>query len=163
MQLADGEVIDESLDVMHWALAHNDPAHWLDPDPARRDELVDLNDGVFKTALDQYKYFTRFPEQPREHYRAQGEVFLHKLEDCLAEHDGIGLTATTTALADIAIFPFVRQFAGADPAWFSTAPYPLLRNWLDSQVNSALFKRVMRKYPQWQTTDVSLIEDWQAV
>ncbi|MGB1581943.1 MAG: glutathione S-transferase N-terminal domain-containing protein, partial [Nevskiales bacterium] len=75
LQLPGGEVIDESLDVMRWALQGHDPDSWLEPDPELTEVLIEANDGPFKSALDRYKYFTRFPEQPREVYRAQGETF----------------------------------------------------------------------------------------
>ena len=123
LQLGDGEVIDESIDVMHWALQINDPDAWRDPDPELCEALIESNDGPFKSALDRYKYFTRHPENPREVYRQQGEVFLSTLEEHLGKHDGKGLMRDTPSLADMAIFPFVRQFANSDPKWFETAPY----------------------------------------
>jgi len=97
--------------------------------------LIEENDGSFKQALDCYKYAIHFPEQPAEIYRSEGEVFLQKLE--------LGLVATaylfgeTRTLADIAIFPFVRQFSMVDTAWFGEAPYPALRIWLRQLMESA--------------------------
>ncbi len=161
LQLSDGRIIDESIDVMFWALEQHDPDAWLDADPQLTGQLIEQNDGPFKLALDQYKYFTRFPEQPREHYREQGESFLQTLETCLAQQNGKWLTRSSCALADIAIFPFIRQFAGADPAWFQQAPYPLVQTWLDGLVDSTLFKQVMSKYPPWQASDSPTLECWQ--
>lgn len=144
--LADGKIIDESLDVMTWALAQNDPDTWLTSDP-RCVELIAENDGSFKRALDQYKYASRFPEQSAEHYRQQGEVFLAKLEALLSHHRY--LLGNNLTQADIAIFPFIRQFSMVDAAWFAASDYPCLRNWLDALVASDLFESIMKKYPTW--------------
>lgn len=145
--LVDGTVIDESLDIMRWALAQKDPDDWLmreQPQSAElAEELIAENDGSFKQALDRYKYFTRYPEQPREAYRAQGEVFLSKLEMLLCNTRY--LCRNTCAYADIAIFPFIRQFASADEAWFEQSPYPRLKLWLKGLVESPLFVQIMEK------------------
>lgn len=162
LHLADTQILDESLDIMHWALQRNDPDGWLRADSELTRELIAENDGPFKDALDRYKYHTRHPEQPREHYRAQGEQFLHTLETRLEQNGGAGLCRNTLSLADAAIFPFIRQFAGADVAWFATAPYPYLRGWLNHLVNAPLFLRVMRKRKPWQAGQASIIEDWSA-
>lgn len=160
VQTAEGRVIDESLEVMHWALQQHDPDAWLAAEPELAAALIEENDNGFKQALDHYKYFTRFPEHPREHYRAQGELFLQKLEDNLAKYTGAALTGPSYALADMAIFPFVRQFSGADPKWFADAPYPLLKAWLNDLLDSALFASVMKKYPPWQPGDATTKITW---
>ncbi len=160
LQPANEQVIDESKHIMQWALNQHDPQGWLDADPEITRQLVHENDNGFKAALDRYKYHTRHPEQSREHYRARGEQFLQALENRLGENDGAGLTRASTALADIAIFPFIRQFAGADAGWFGSAPYPRLRQWLDGLVNGELFLRVMHKYKPWQPEQAPLIERW---
>lgn len=161
LQLPDGRVIDESIDVMCWALAQHDPEDWLGPQPDACRSLIDENDGPFKTALDRYKYHVRFPEHPKEYYRRQGEEFFRRLEGLLGDHDGLGLLCEKPSLADMAIFPFVRQFANSDIKWFEQAPYPYLRAWLDRHVQSAFFQRVMKKYPLWKAGDQPLIVDWQ--
>lgn len=138
--LPDATVIDESLDIMRWALAQNDPDGWLNQDDA---ELIAENDGSFKSALDRYKYAVRFPEHPPESYRAEGQVFLVKLEQRLERH--AYLSDDTPCMADIAIFPFIRQFAGVDSVWFEVAPYPCLRAWLNRWVGGKLFLSVMEK------------------
>lgn len=160
LQLPGGEVIDESLDVMRWALQQQDPEAWLASGPESTTELINENDGSFKNALDRYKYFTRFPEQPQQAYREQGEIFLQKLEHRLADNQGTGLVRPATSLADIAIFPFIRQFVNTDPGWFRQSPYPLLRAWLDRHVNSPLFQAVMKKYPLWSAGTPPLLIDW---
>ncbi len=145
--LADGTVIDESLDIMRWALHQNDPDGWLHEE-ARAMALIADNDGPFKTALDRYKYSDRHPEQPVAVWRAMGETFLQVLEDHLQQQPG--LLGSATSIADVAIFPFVRQFAMVDSGWFAAAPYPALRSWLERWLASTLFLEVMQKQPPWQ-------------
>ena len=109
----DQTVIDESLDIMLWALEHNDPEHWLSDSPHTEiHPLILQNDTQFKTHLDHYKYADRFPEQSPLVYRQQGEVFLKQLELILA--DQAFLNANNATLTDIALFPFIRQFAYVD-------------------------------------------------
>lgn len=160
LQLPDGRVIDESIDVMYWALEQSDPDDWLGPQPELTAELIEENDGPFKTALDKYKYHTRFPEHPPEYYREQGERFFGRLEGLLETNQGRGLVRDTAALADITIFPFVRQFANSDRQWFDVSPYPLLREWLNQHIHAPHFVRVMKKYPLWKQGDESLVVDW---
>ncbi|MGV8917573.1 MAG: glutathione S-transferase [Pseudomonas sp.] len=140
-------VIDESLEVMHWALAQNDPDDWLLANnvPAQQamQALITENDQRFKQHLDRYKYAVRHPEQSQDHYRALGEVFLQTLEDRLSHHDF--LVAGHLSLADIALAPFVRQFCYVDPDWFWQSPYPRLQAWLQRFLQSALFTSVMAK------------------
>ena len=134
------EVIEQSLEIMHWALAQHDPDNWLGPDSAA---LIEENDQVFKVNLDRYKYAIRYPEQPMEHYRAQGAAFLQRLEVMLEQTPY--LAGDTLSLADIALAPFVRQFAHVDRDWFEQAPYPHLNAWLERFLASALFGSVMKK------------------
>ena len=145
--LADGTVIDQSLDIMHWALQQHDPDNWLGSpqQQVHTAALIADNDGAFKRALDQYKYAIRFPEQPPQAYRAEGERFLQQLEACLAQQ--AYLLSDHVNLADVAIFPFVRQFAMVDPAWFEASPYPRLQAWLNAWLASERFAAIMQKYP----------------
>ena len=144
---ADGEVIDESLSIMRWALAQNDPQDWLLKDDsagqAQIDTLIEENDQVFKVHLNRYKYAERYPEQPMEVYRAEGEVFLRKLDGLLAGRDY--LLAGHPSLADVALMPFVRQFAHVDREWFAQTSYARLQMWLQRFLESALFTGVMQK------------------
>ena len=144
---ADGRVIDESLDIMRWALAQNDPQDWLlkdDPDAAAQiAPLIEQNDQVFKVHLNRYKYAERYPEQPMEVYRGEGEVFLQRLETLLEERDY--LLANHPSLADVALMPFVRQFAHVDRDWFAQTPYRRLQVWVPQFVEADLFSGVMRK------------------
>nr|WP_256349116.1 glutathione S-transferase [Pseudomonas yamanorum] len=139
----DGRVIDESLAIMRWALAQNDPEGWLLEDDGATQALIEENDQGFKYQLDRYKYAERYPEQPMEHYRAEGEVFLSKLEGLLAQREY--LLAGHLSLADVALAPFVRQFAHVDREWFGRAPYPRLQAWLQRFLESPLFIAIMAK------------------
>jgi len=152
--LPDDTVIDESRDIMGWALSQSDPEGWLPVAGAAQAgvcALLDENDDVFKADLDRYKYAVRYPEHPAEHYRAQGERFLRKLEQRLVLCTN--LTGEQAGLADIGIFPFVRQFAFVDKAWFDAAPYPRLQRWFTRLLDSDHFTGVMQKYPQWHEGD----------
>ncbi len=155
--LPDGRVHDESREIIRWALDRHDPDHWLPAaaDVAAVEALLDANDGPFKDALDRYKYAVRFPEQPAEHYRAQGEAFLARLEEMLGEP--AMLAGERPGLADVAIFPFVRQFAFVDRDWFDATGYVRVRHWLDDWLASDLFTGVMRKYPQWHEGDAATV------
>lgn len=143
--LDDGTVIDQSLDIMCWALSLSDRDGWLLADSAQTAALIAENDGSFKQHLDRYKYADRFPEQPVEFYRAQGEIFLERLDSLLTSNKF--LLGMHISLADIAIFPFIRQFAAVDADWFDNSRYHYLQNWLKLMVSSALFCAVMEKYP----------------
>lgn len=158
LQLSDGAVIDESRDVMHWALALNDPDNWLLKLPEQQTEtnhLIDENDGTFKYFLDRYKYAARYPEQSAGFYREKCEAFLVELEGRLSVT--ANLLGESVSMADIAIFPFIRQFARVDKPWFDQAPYPSMQRWLARFIESSLFADVMQKYSQWHEGDIAVI------
>ena len=146
--LPDGGVIEESLEVMRWALKANDPQGWL-KEADIESEWIQTCDGEFKHWLDRYKYADRFPEHPATTYRENAETFLTKVEGALSKSSG--LTGDTASVVDVALFPFIRQFAGVDPNWWQGAPYPCTRRWLEGWINSALFSAIMAKYPRWET------------
>ncbi|NLR69459.1 glutathione S-transferase [Novosphingobium sp. ERN07] len=149
--LPDGTVIDESLDVMRWALALNDPEHWL---KCTDDALIARNDGPFKHDLDRYKYPERHGSDAMAH-RTSGLAFLHELDTRLA---GQGqLCGATRGLTDMAIMPFVRQFAAVDPAWFAGQPLPHLQRWLAGHLASDLFAAVMAKFAPWKPGDAQVL------
>lgn len=143
----DGRVIDESLEIMNWALAQHDPQDWrLRDDPegqALTAALIEENDQVFKLHLNRYKYPERYPEYPKEYYRSEGEDFLRRLEALLATQPF--LAAAHQSLADVAVMPFIRQFAHVDRDWFAQAPYPRLQDWLQRFLASELFVAIMAK------------------
>lgn len=147
--LQDGTVIDESRDIMLWALQHSDPHCWLDEALIQSTKvLIEENDGAFKTHLDHYKYYDRYPMLSQREYRREAEKFLQKLELLLQQNQFL-LTDRST-LADVAILPFVRQFAAVEPEWFEQSPYVHLRKWLNAFIQSELFKIVMTKYSFWK-------------
>ena len=150
LQLTDGRVLEQSLDIMRWALSANDPHGWLRADEeAVVRSLVTLNDDPFKQALDRYKYAPRHPERPASSYRDEGvDVLLAPLEDRLQAHRF--LLRDTPSLADMAILPFVRQFAAVDAAWFACAPLPCLRAWMQGLTASPLFDAAMVKVEAWR-------------
>ncbi|MCG6901853.1 MAG: glutathione S-transferase [Rhodobacter sp.] len=152
--LADGPaVLDESLDIMLWALARNDPAGWLDMPDAGHALIADA-DGPFKMALDRTKYATRYPDEDPEVNRARAHEFLHRLDGRLGGNPW--LFGAKPALADFAILPFVRQFAFIDKARFDAEDWPGLHRWLAAFLGSDLFAKVMAKYPVWHNGDAPI-------
>ena len=149
----DGTVIEESLDVMRWALAQNDPDNWLDG-LGLNEPLISTCDGEFKHWLDRYKYAVRFPEHSEQWYRKQGELFLDQLEQLLTHRRY--LRSDSLSAVDIAVMPFVRQFAGVDTKWWSERRYPQVATWLEQLLEGDLFKGVMKKYPRWLEGDPAI-------
>ena len=153
--LPSGQVIDESLDIMRWALEQHDPENWLKNGPI--DEmlaLIENNDGPFKKALDHYKYPHRYLQESNgdtvAFALAQREAGARWLETLEARLGKGWLFGTQASLADMACLPFVRQFAHTDVAWFTDQPWPQLQAWLAQFEASALFAGVMGKHQQWQ-------------
>ena len=143
----DGRIVDESLDIMRWALRRNDPEGWLGgDDPA----LIAANDGPFKHHLDRYKYPDRHGSDPIEHRTAALQM-LEDLEARLAPSHY--LCGDARSLTDAAIMPFVRQFAAVDRTWFDAQPLPAVQRWLAVQLESPLFAQVMTRLPQWDSGD----------
>lgn len=145
----DNKVIEQSNDVMHWALQQNDPDNWLEEDESKSQYLIDYNDNEFKHFLDRYKYHVGYPEYPQEYYRENAESFLKIIEKHLEENNSVALLGNRITLADISIFPFIRQFAKVDLDWFLTCPYQAVVLWLNKLEESDLFKNCMKKYVQW--------------
>lgn len=155
--LPGGEVIDESLDVMLWALRRNDRQGWLAPARGSLDDMLALiasNDGAFKRSLDRYKYPNRYAEESTgdaeafaQLQRGLGAAWLLRLDGMLA---GGWLYGARASLADMALLPFVRQFAHTDPDWFVKQPWPRLQVWLAQFEASALYAGVMEKHAPWR-------------
>lgn len=143
----DGRVIDESIDIMRWALGRNDPEDWLGGDDRA---LIAQNDGPFKHHLDRYKYPDRHDADPLIH-REKGLDILAGLDARLA--DRANLCGDGISLADIAIMPFVRQFAATDRNWFDALPLPRLQSWLARHMASPLFEKTMIRRAPWQPGD----------
>ena len=142
LQLDNGQVLDQSLEIMRYALNVQDKDGWLNHLDASL-LRIQTNDTEFKRALDCYKYPERNPQKSQLEYRAEGEFFLQQLEDLLIKNSY--LNGEQLTLADIAIFPFIRQFAAVDNTWFEVSQYPKLRFWLQQRVASELFLSVMQK------------------
>ena len=154
MRLPDDTVIDESLDIMIWASARNDPERLREPDLGGFDEMVDLIDRCeddFKPHLDRYKYASRFQEADAMAERGTAATYLRELEGRLSDSDF--LFGNGRSLADIGIAPFVRQFAHVDLDWFMTQDWPHVIRWLGDFKDSDAFKYVMVRYPRWQAGD----------
>lgn len=149
--LPDHQVIDESLEIMKWALGKNDPTEWLKTESAGARELIAANDGEFKHHLDRYKYPERYEGAVKKEHRTQAERFLSTLETRLTEH--AFLDSDRPSILDAAIAPFVRQFAAVDEEWFTASPYPALQNWLARFLSGENFLKVMGKRPVWKKGD----------
>jgi glutathione S-transferase len=128
---------------MLWALNINDPEHWILKGNDLCQKLIFENDFHFKKNLDKYKYADRFPEYSKEYYRSQCEIFLNVLDEKLKFK--LYLIEDRISLADIAIFPFVRQFFLVDENWFLDSKYDALKKWLRGLIDSHIFKEVMKK------------------
>ena len=154
VELADGTVLEESRDVMQWALSQNDPDGWLDVqhhDPDHAAAFLDALDGPFKTHLDRYKYASRFDPDTALEHRAAGAAMLAEFETRLATRPS--LSGEKNGLLDFAALPFVRQFRIANPVWFDAQPWPHLHRWLQAFLESQQFASVMKKYTVWQEGD----------
>ena len=152
LQLADGTVIEESDEIMMWALTQNDPHGLLDKNTLpQANALIAQNDNEFKYWLDRYKYADRYPEMTQSEYRQRGEVFLQVLETLLTKN--VYLLGDSVTTADIGIMPFVRQFAHVDREVFCGLPYPKLQQWLQDWLEHPLFLQVMTKFEPWQEGD----------
>lgn len=152
-QLPNGQVIEQSLEIMQWAMEQNDPKSWWNgqSEEARNNILqwIEVNDGEFKKLLDQYKYPERFPEDSQqETFERALELQLKPMEKALQKHDY--LIGDQASLADIAVFPFIRQFYGVDEIRFDRANLKSLKKWLQEFLDSELFQSVMQKFPVWK-------------
>ena len=158
VQLPDGKVIDESFDVMLWALQQNDPHGWL-PQSAemnqRSADLIEECDTTFKHHLDRYKYPNRYEGVDAIESRDAAVVILSKWNGYLANH--ANLLAEQVSLADYATFPFVRQFANVDRNWFDALDLPHLQTWLEHHLSSKIFADIMVKQKPWKPEDELLV------
>jgi glutathione S-transferase len=141
LQLPNGKVIAESLDIMRWALEHHDPEKWL-RFGNDGEALIKRNDGDFKYYLDRYKYADRYPDFSQDYYRQQAEVFLAELEARLVNSKY--LCGHSLSIADVAIFPFIRQYAGVDRDGFERSVFQALTKWLDTLLSLELFTVAMK-------------------
>ena len=151
----DGTVIDQSLNIMLWALGQSDPANWLAPQPGSFDEMLALIghcDGEFKFNLDRYKYPERFGGTDSLVHRAAAIEFIVQLDARLDRH--AYLFGASMSMADAAVAPFVRQFAQTDSTWFNQQAWPALQRWLQQLTASSIFLMVMARPKRWRPADV---------
>ena len=147
LELPSGDVIDESFDIMKWALSIYDPEMWFDKHKEEQVDLIKLNDYKFKKWLDKYKYHVRFPEYPLEYYRKECEKILDIYEDRLK--DKSFFFGATISLADIAVMPFIRQFSNVDIGYFNNR-FSFLSKWKQSLISLEIFSKMMNKFEVWE-------------
>ena len=154
--LQDGYVIDESLDVIDWALNLNDPDDWQrSKDTKKTKELIKINDGEFKYHLDRYKYSKRYDNEDPEFHRKKCLKFIESVNNEL--NNSKYIFDDNISYADIVLLPFMRQFRIADMEWFDSLPYDNLKEWLSSFLNSPLLNSIMKKYDLWKEGDDLII------
>ncbi len=155
--LADSTIMDESWDIVKWALQQNDPDNWLGENNAflqGAEMLIEINDFSFKDDLDHYKYSDRHPEHNELYYRQACEEFIEELEEMLTENRY--LLGDQLSLADVSVFPFIRQFSLVDKDWFDESQYEKVKKWLDDLISTALFQQVFQKHDAWQPGDTAI-------
>ena len=150
-------VIDESLDIMKWALMQNDPNLWISYNKRMQFDIIEENDNEFKYWLDRYKYFDRFPENNIDYYRAKCGIYLKKLNQLLECNPY--LLTNKLLFVDVAIVPFIRQCANVDKYWFKDT-YANIANWLNNIIESNLFVSVMDKYLEYNSGQEPLITNF---
>ena len=147
------KVVEESFELMQWALAQSDPEQWLDM-PATGYDWIARCDGPFKQALDHTKYSVRYPDLDPVQERAEASEFLRDLDIQIARSDW--MFGPDCKMADMALLPFIRQFANIDKAWFDQQPWPNLQRWLTQFVASERFTSIMMKYDKWTAGAIAL-------
>ena len=147
-------IIDESLDIMKWALNHSDPENWISNNMEIQLEMINVYDNEFKHWLDRYKYFDRYPKHNKNYYRDKCDKYLSELN--LLLDNNRYLLSNQICLLDVAILPFVRQFANVDKFWFNNH-YLNIYSWFNNLIKSELFSSVMYKYPEYKPKQKPLI------
>ena len=154
--LQDGKVIDESLDVIDWALNLNDPDDWQrSKNKEKTKELIKINDGEFKYHLDRYKYSKRYDNEDPEFHRKKCLKFIESINNEL--NNSKYIFDDNISYADIVLLPFIRQFRIADIEWFDSLPYNNLKKWLSGFLDSTLLNSIMKKYDLWKEGDKSIV------
>lgn len=153
------KVIEESLDIMLWALHQNDPYDLLRKDDPEALHymlaVISQFDQAFKSCLEEYRCAKRYHENNLVQCRERCESFINILEKKLSQHTF--LMSEQPSLLDIALVPYIRQFAKVERKWYLQSPYPKLRHWLNSYLQSAMFTKVMAKHPLWLDTHQDII------
>ena len=157
-----GEVLEESLDIINWALNINDPHNWLAKGKLEYQEIIKLLDDLenkFKTNLDKYKYPSRFSGVDQYLYRDKNLCFLKKLNSYLENNKS--LNGEHLTLLDYAIFPFVRQFRNVDQEWFEKLNFSFLNKWINQIIDSEEFSSIMKKFKKWEPNDVPIYTNFE--
>ena len=152
-----GEVLEESLDIIYWALNKNDPHKWLAKGKLENREIIKLLDDLenkFKPNLDKYKYPSRFSGVDQYFHRDKNLCFLKKLNSYLENNKS--LNCEHLSLLDYAIFPFVRQFRNVDQEWFDKLNFIFLNKWINQIIDSKDFSSIMKKFKKWEPNDVPI-------
>ena len=155
LHLTDGTTVDESLDIMIYALGRQDPDEWLGIEEKETKDLINSNDAEFKYALDRYKYPNRYPDEDCSQSFDKGAKILKDLNERIKVNGA--LVADYNTLADYAVFPFVRQFAAVNSKKFEDLKLTALTAWLDAHLESPLFKAVMVKFQPWKPGDEPIL------
>jgi glutathione S-transferase len=145
---ADDIVLEQSLDIMRWALAQSDPDGWSMVDESTSQSWIEKNDGPFKTMLDQYKYPNRYPDLNQEVLLGEASALMLKPMEASLQSSQY-LLGNQISWVDVAIFPFIRQFSMVNPQRFNELPFDSTRRWLNQHLDSELFQSVMHKHPIW--------------
>ena len=154
--LQDGNVIDESLDVIDWALNLNDPDDWQrSKDTKKTIDLIKINDGEFKYHLDRYKYSKRYDNEDPEFHRKKCLKFIESLNNEL--NNSKYIFDNNISYVDIVLLPFIRQFRIADMEWFDSLPYDNIKVWLSKFLDSFLLNIIMKKYDLWKEGDLASV------
>ena len=157
-----GEILEESIDIMNWALGINDPHKWLGKGKLENQEIIKLLDNLetkFKTNLDKYKYPNKFPGIDQLLYRDKNLCFLEKLNSYLKKNKSLNCKHLT--FLDYAIFPFIRQFRNVDQEWFDKLNFSLLNNWFNQIIDSEDFSSIMKKFKKWEPNDLPIYTNFE--
>ena len=157
LQLMNGTVIDESVDIMKWSLRQNNLKGWYKDDISLQDKMILMNDNQFKYWLDRYKYHIRYKEFSFEEYQNKIKKYFDYYNQILKNN--LFLMGEKINLVDIAIMPFVRQGAHVDLNWF-VKTFPALQTWLANLKDYPLFLSTMTKYEVWKEKSPKIIVKW---
>ena len=157
LQLSSEKIIDESLDIMIWSLKTK-KSNWINLEYELQIKMINLNDSKFKYWLDRYKYHNRYPESNKLFYQNKCKFYLKNYERKLNKNSS--LISTKIQLVDVAIFPFIRQYAHVDLDGFVQS-FPKLNQFLRTFEDSSLFKSTMKKYDVWKDGDTKIITNFQ--
>jgi len=147
-------VIEQSLDIMLWALSKNDPKQLLHGDQVAMLELIHRTDNEFVDALKKYKAASRYHDDEKDSYRLHCEAYINDLEQRLTQHEYI--MGDSPSLTDYAILPFIRQFSRVERQWYRQAPYPSTQRWLNKHYQQTVFTQAMAPYKPWHKGDAAI-------